>query len=195
MSNIKKKTKEQIYNDCWMYILLLTTLVILLQSLKSYTFSFLGVNLTYAILFLPLVYFLINYITKKYDYKKAVAAIAISGVVSVCFVVIIDFALGRQITLSNLSGEFCGYVISQLINLTIYNFLLNNTKSPTILIFLTYLFSLIVYYMFYTLIYLNMIILDNFWTSYLITIGIQFILCFPLSVVDKRILRGQEKEI
>ena len=58
MSNIKKKKKEDLYEDCWMYILLLTTLVIFLESLKTYTFEVAGVDLTYSLLFLPLVYFI-----------------------------------------------------------------------------------------------------------------------------------------
>lgn len=174
-----------------MYILLLTTLVILLESLKSYTFKIFGVYLTYSLFLLPFIYFLANYITKKYDYKKTVAAIAISGVMSICFPTIMAFALGKSITLSNLSGEFCAYVISQFVNLTIYLFLQNNTKTPGILLFLTYLFSLIIYYMFYTLIYLNMIILDNFWEGYLITIFIQFFICIPITIIDKLIKRGK----
>ena len=111
----KKKKDEIIYNDCWMYILLLTTLVILIESLKSYNFKIFGVYLTYSVFLLPLVYFLANYITKKYDYKKTIAAISISGVISVCFPVVMAFAMGKTITLSSLSGEFCAYVTSQFV--------------------------------------------------------------------------------
>ena len=194
MTNIRRKRKEDpIYNDCWMYILLLTTLVILLESLKSYTFKIHGIYLSYSLFLLPLVYLLANYITKKYDYKKTVAAIAISGVMSVCFVAVMSFALGKQLMLSSLSGEFCAYVVSQFVNLTIYLFLLNNTKTPIVLIFVNYLFSLIVYYMFYTLIYLNMIILDNFWDGYLITLVIQFFVCIPVAIIDKIVKRGREQ--
>jgi len=192
MTKIKKHTQREEYDECWLYILLLTTLVILLGSLKTYTFKFMGVDITFAIFFLPLIYFIANYITKKYDYKKTVAAIAISGVMSICFMAILYFALGKNLVLSSLSGEFCGYVISQFVNLTIYSFLMNNTKSPAPLIFLTYIFSLIVFYMFYTLIYLNMIILDTFWTGYLLTIGIQSLICIPLTIFDKLIKRGRD---
>lgn len=189
----KKKKDEIIYNDCWMYILLLTTLVILIESLKSYNFKIFGVYLTYSVFLLPLVYFLANYITKKYDYKKTIAAISISGVISVCFPVVMAFAMGKTITLSSLSGEFCAYIVSQFVNLTIYIFLLNNTKSPRIMIFLNYMFALIVYYMFYTLIYLNLIVLDNFWEGYLLTLVIQFIICIPIALIDKAVKRGHIK--
>lgn len=190
---IKLKKEVPLENDCWMYILLLTTLVILLESIKSYMFNISGVYLTYSVFLLPLVYFIANYITKKYGYKKTVAAISISAVMSIGFVAIMSFALGKKLILSSLSGQFCGYVISQFVNLTIYTFLLNNTESPGILAFLTYLFSLIIYYMFYTLIYLNMIILDNFWAGYLLTIAIQFIICIPITIIDKKVKRGRAK--
>ncbi len=185
---MKKRIKEeQLQDDCWIYIMLLTTLTILLESLKKYTFHINNVDLSFSILLLPFVYFLSNYICKKYDYKKAVAAIAISGVMFVSFSAIISFAFGERLILTNVSGDFCGYVVSQFVNLTLYVFLLNNTKVSIILLYLNYLFSLIIYYMIYTLIYLNITTLDNYWPVYFITIGIQMIICLPISIIDKNI--------
>ena len=62
---MKKKniSLEEKYEDFWIYILLLTTLVIFISSLKSYTFTLLGVELTFAVLFLPFVYLIV--FTKK----------------------------------------------------------------------------------------------------------------------------------
>lgn len=187
-----KKEKEEIYNDSWIYILLLTTLVILLESLKNFKVTILGSEITYAIFLLPLIYLLTNYILKKYDYKKAVAAIALSGTALVAFVLIMTFALGERFMISSVSGEFCGYVASQFVGLTIYNFLLNNTKSPVILIYLNYIFSLLVFYMFYTIIYLDMVIVEKFWAIYFVTIGIQIFICIPIAAIDKKIKRGRE---
>lgn len=187
---MKKVKKVQTYEDCWIYILLLTTLAILLESLKKYTFCIAKVDLSFSLFLLPLIYFIPNYITKKYDYKKAVAAIAISGVMFVSFSAIISFAFGERLILSNVSGEFCGYVISQFSNLLLYMFLLNNTKMPIYLLYLNYLFSLIIYYLFYTLIYLNIITLDSYWRGYFITLGIQMIICLPIAMIDKKIKRN-----
>lgn len=190
---MRKKTKNKdSYKDCWVYILLLTTLVILTESLKYYSFPIAGVSLSYSIFLLPFVYFITNYIDKKYDYKKAISSIAISGVLFVCYSAIISFGLGQRLILSSISGEFIGYVISQLVNLTIFNFIQNNTKSPLLLIYLNYIFSLIVYYMFYTLIYLKMILLDQYWKGYFLTLIIQIIICIPIAIVDKKIKRGIE---
>ena len=123
-------------------------------------------------------------------YRKTVVAISVSGVSMVLFVAIMSFAIGKSMIISDISGGFCGYVISQLVNLTIYTFLLNNTKAPYILIFANYLFTHIVFYMFYTLIYLNMIILDNFWKGYFITLFIQGIICLGIAFVDTKMKKG-----
>lgn len=184
MKRIKKET------DVWVYTLLLTTLVILIVSLKAYTFKAFGVDLTYAIFLLPVVYFLIDIIAKKFDYKRAIAAIAISGVVFTSFSFIVAYFLNGEYILRSISGEFCAYVVSAFVNLTIYVFLLNNTESPRILVTLTYLFSLIVYYMVYTLICLNMVF-DNYWTSYFITLGIQLFICIALAIIDKKVQLGE----
>ena len=190
MTKRKNKKRRDIYSDSWIYILLLTTLVILIESLKTYTFTINQISITYSIFLLPLIYLITNYITKKYDYKKSIVAISISGVSVVLFVLIMNFALGKTMDFSNISGQFCGYVISQFVNLTIYKFLLNNTDSPFFLVFLNYLFSLIVFYMFYTLIYLNMLVLDDFWTGYFMVLDIQVVICFVLSIIDKKIKVG-----
>ena len=187
-----KKKQEELYDDSWLYILLLTTLSILLESLKTYKFQLMGVSISYAIILLPIVYLLVNYITKKYDYKKAVAAISISAVISVCFMAIVSFALGKNLILTSLTGEFCGYVVSQFVNLTIYNFLLNNTKSPTLLILFNYLFSVIIFILLYTLINLGNMNLDSFWTKYFLMVCISFGMSIPMAFIDKRIKRGRD---
>jgi uncharacterized PurR-regulated membrane protein YhhQ (DUF165 family) len=185
---MKKNKKE---NDVWIYVLLLTTLVILTESLKTYTFEIMGTNLTYSLFLLPIAYFLIDVIAKKFDYKRAIAAIAVSGVTFVAFSFILAYFLDGNYILRSISGEFCAYVVSAFTNLTIYVFLLNNTDSPRLLVILTYLFSLIVYYMLYTLMYINKLIFVNYWTGYFITLIIQVVICIVLAIVDKKVERGQ----
>ncbi len=188
---MRKKQLETEYNDCWIYVLLLTTLIILIQSLKSYTFTLKGCMISYNIFLIPGLYYISNFICKKYDYKKSMAAIAISGVIFVGFMVTMEFALGRGLVLSKLIGDFFGYVVSQFVNLTIYVFILNNTRGPWMLIYLNYLFSIILYYMIYTLIYLNLVIVDGYWMKYFITIGIEVVTCLPISLIDRYTKRGR----
>ena len=185
---MKKNKKE---TDLWVYVLLLTTLVILTESLKTYTFRIFGVDLTYSLILLPLAYLLIGIIAKKFDYKKAIASIAVSGVVFVSFTFILAYFVDTNFILRSISGEFCSYVLSAFTFLTIYVFLLNNTESPQMLVAVTYLFSMIVYYMFYTLIYMNMVVADTYWAGYILTLIIQFPMCIVLSILDNKIPRGQ----
>ena len=172
--------------------MLLSTIVILAQSLKDYTFSFDNVTLTYSIFILPIIYFVTNYITKKYGYAKSVIGISVSGVVLVLFSMIMSFAIGKDFSFYDICGGFCGYVISQFVNLTIYQFLLVNTTGSFILIYLTYLFAFVVNYLFYTLIYMDLLVFDNYWVSYFATLILQGILCFLLTFFDVNIKRGIE---
>jgi len=189
-----RKTKliiEDNYNDCWIYILLLTTLTILLESIKTYEFNIMGVGVSYATLGIPFTYFIVNYIYKKYDYKKAIAAISISGVITICFMAMMSFALGKNLILSNLTGEFCGYIVSQFVNLTIYAFILNNTRGLYPLILVNYIFSVTAFCMLYTLIYLSKVIYESYWISYFLTIGIDTAICIVLAYIDSKVKRGK----
>lgn len=194
---MKKKniSIEEKYEEFWIYILLLTTLVIFLSSLKSYTFTLMGVELTYAVFFLPLIYFVANYITKMFDYKKTVAAIAISGVMSVCFLAIISFAMGKNLILTKHSADFCGYVVSQFFNLTIYQLLLANKKTTLINLFIVNLLSLIIFYLFYTLINLKELTYSSYWLGYGLTIVIQGIICIPLTILDFKVKKKENKKL
>lgn len=194
----KRYTKEQkevleVEQDgWWVYVLLLSTIVILAHSLKDYTFYVENLSLTYAIFILPIVYFVTNYITKKYGYAKSVIGIAISGLLLVLFALVMSFVIGRNFSFYDISGEFCGYVVSQFVNLTIYQFLLVNTTGSFILTFLTYMFAFVVYYLFYTLLYMNLLVFDNYWVSYFSTLILQGMLCLLLTFFDVHITKGLE---
>ncbi len=194
----KRYTKEQkevleVEQDgWWVYVLLLSTIVILAHSLKDYTFYVENLSLTYAIFILPIVYFVTNYITKKYGYAKSVIGIAISGLLLVLFALVMSFVIGRNFSFYDISGEFCGYVVSQFVNLTIYQFLLVNTTGSFILTFLTYMFAFVVYYLFYTLLYMNLLVFDNYWVSYFSTLILQGMLCLLLTFFDVHIKKGLE---
>ena len=194
----KRYTKEQkevleVEQDgWWVYVLLLSTIVVLAHSLKDYTFYVENLSLTYAIFILPVVYFVTNYITKKYGYAKSVIGIAMSGLLLVLFALVMSFVIGRNFSFYDISGEFCGYVVSQFVNLTIYQFLLVNTTGSFILTFLTYMFAFVVYYLFYTLLYMNLLVFDNYWVSYFSTLILQGMLCLLLTFFDVHIKKGLE---
>ena len=143
---------------------------------------------------LPIIYFVTNFITKKYGYGKSVIGISVSGVAVVLFSFIMSFVIGQDFSFYDICGGFCAYVVSQLVNLTIYQFILVNTSGSFILLFLTYLFAFVVFYLFYTLIYMNLLVLDNYWVSYFATLILQGVLCFLLVFFDINIKRGIEVE-
>lgn len=190
----KEKEVEQIleveHDGWWVYILLLSTIVILGHALKDYSFSFDNVSLTYSIFILPVVFFITNFITKKYGYGKSIVAISFSGVALVVFSFLMSLIIGQQFNFYDICGGFCGYVVSQFVNLSIYQFIITNTNSSFILIYLTYIFAFVVFYLFYTLIYMNLLVFDNYWTSYFSTLIIQGVLCFLLVFFDVNIKRG-----
>ena len=138
------KTRQK-YNDSWMYILLLSTLVILIESLKTYKFNLMGTPVTYSMFLIPFIFTVTNYITKKYGFRRTLTSIIISTIALMAFVAIMNFAIGRELHFSSISGGLLGYIISQLVNTMIYKFLLVNTDSPYILILLNYIFGFIVF--------------------------------------------------
>lgn len=189
----KKLTKEQIKdlnNDFWIYTMLLSTLVILTESLKTYLITIKDTPITLAIFLVPIMYFIANYITKKFGFMRTIFAIGISSVSLVGFVALMYFIIGGELNFSLISGQLIGYVISQLVNLFIYCFLLNNTTTPWPLLLINYLFAFIVFYMVYTVIQADMIIKATFWMGYFITLAIQFIEAIILTIIDKQIKRG-----
>ena len=188
----KKMTKEELqemYNDSWIYIMLLSTIVILTESLKNYTFV-LTTKVTYAIFLIPVILLITNYITKKYGFKRSLLAIAISTLSLIAFVAIMYFAIGINFTFSAISGQVVGYLICQLVNLFIYCFLLNNTSSPYILVLLNYLFALIAFYLAYTVMQANLVIGKDLWGGYFITLVIQLVEIIVITLFDKSIKRG-----
>ena len=189
----KKLTKEQIKdlnNDFWIYTMLLSTLVILTESLKTYLITIKDTPITLAIFLVPIMYFIANYITKKFGFMRTIFAIVISSVSLVGFVALMYFIIGGELNFSLISGQLIGYIISQLVNLFIYCFLLNNTTTPWPLLLINYLFAFIVFYMVYTVIQAYMIIKATFWMGYFITLAIQFIEAIILTIIDKQIKRG-----
>lgn len=176
---MKKVDEKSSNHDCWIAILLLTTLIILIQSLKR-----VSISISFGILLLPLVYFISNYILKKYDYKKAIAAIAISGVISISFHVILAFFLERNNILTNSCGDFCGYVVSQFIHILCYEYLWNRNNREPLMIYLTYIGSVVVYLLFFCLIYLYLVLNDGFWFNFFLLILVEAIICIPITYMD-----------
>ena len=191
MSKIQNKTR---YNDSWMYILLLSTIVILAEALRTYNFPIFGVNITYALFLLPLMYGVTNYITTKYGFRRTIIGIGISILSLLAFILLMDFAMGKEADFASISGGLAGYIISQLVNTLIYKFLIVNTNRPYLLVLLNYIFAYIVFYMLYTLVHMNIIVAETFWIGYFVTIGIQTIMSIILAFVIRKVKLGMSND-
>ena len=116
----------------------------------------------------------------------------LSAVAVIVYLLIMTFALNQTFSIKPISGELCAYLISSMANIIIYNYLLNNSTLPWLLIFINYMCSCTIFHMFYTIIYLESVTTAHFWQSYFITLGIELIIVLIISIFDKTIKRGRE---
>lgn len=186
----KKINKKEKYNDSWMYILLLSTFVILTESVKTYSFYLKDIKLSYTVFLIPITFAITNYITKKYGIIKSLLSLIISLISLVFFVAIMSFTVGKPLNLEILCSGLIGYIISQVINIFIYKFLLVNTSSPFRLVYLNYIFANIVFYMTKTISNMSVVINDGYWKTYIASIVIQAVLCIFITMLDVKIKAG-----
>lgn len=194
MPKKKTKKKEIIQNDSFIFIMLLATISTLAVALKDYTFSMIGINITFSIFIIPFILFTSNYITKKYGFKETLYGILISSLIIVTFLVLIKDLTNQRVIVLELLGYFFSYFISMFINLSIYYYIILNFKSNVILIYLNYVFSLIINHLMYLIFLHNMIMTDNFWKSYFVSIIIEMVISIGLVFIDSKIKRGIEKK-
>lgn len=194
MPKKKTKKKEIIQNDSFIFIMLLATISTLAVALKDYTFSMIGINITFSIFIIPFILFTSNYITKKYGFKETLYGILISSLIIVTFLVLIKDLTNQRVIVLELLGYFFSYFISMFINLSIYYYIILNFKSNVILIYLNYVFSLIINHLMYLIFLHNMIMTDNFWKSYFVSIIIEIVISIGLVFIDSKIKRGIEKK-
>ncbi len=194
MPKKKTKKKETIQNDSFIFIMLLATISTLAVALKDYTFSMIGINSTFSIFIIPFILFTSNYITKKYGFKETLYGILISSLIIVTFLVLIKDLTNQRVIVLELLGYFFSYFISMFINLSIYYYIILNFKSNVILIYLNYVFSLIINHLMYLIFLHNMIMTDNFWKSYFVSIIIEMVISIGLVFIDSKIKRGIEKK-
>lgn len=176
-------------NDLWIYILLQSTLLIFIESLKTYNVNILGNPISLSIPVLPFIFYISNCIIKKYGYKYGLLNILISSLSVILFIVLMSFSLNKVYDFSTYKGELFAYIGSQLFNITIFKYIHNNTSKSYPIIYLSYIFSLIMFHMIYTLSYLDTTILDGYWKKYFINIILQIIVCIPITIAHKKTIK------
>lgn len=193
---VKKKVIEQEEVGVWVYILLLTAVTILGWVLSSFKFSIGKASLTIAIFAYPFRYFIANIITKKYGYKETLNAISYSSCLLLLFIIVASILGQQDIDYIPVTGELFGYMVSQMINLSIYYYLLMNTEGNKLTSLATYIFVMLVDNLVSMLFASRMIMVESFWRTYFVTILIQTIISIILIHFDERkIMAAPKKKI
>ena len=186
---MKKKTK---YNDSWIYIFLLSSFTILFDTLSNYNINIYNVTISSSYLLLPLIFYLQNIIFNKFSNKTNISSILISILSVFVFSIIMDFSLGKEIILKDLSLELVILMIASYINLLFFNYIKYETKEPYILILISYLLVNIIYHLIYVLFNINSIVFKYYFKEYILVIFIQFIIIIIISIIDKITIRKKK---
>ena len=193
--NISKKRvvkKEEV--GSWVYILLLTSVTILGWVLGKFDFSIGKTTLTIAVFAYPFRYFIANIITKKYGYKETMNGISYSACLLLLFSIVASLLGQHDVDYVPLTGELFGYMLSQMINLSIYYYLLINTKNDKITYLGSYIAAMLVDTLVSMLFASRLVVLASFWKTYFVTILIQAIISiFLIYFDDKKIYNPRKK--
>ena len=176
---VKKKSK-QVEVASWVYILLLTSVTIFGYVLSKFDFTLFKVTLEGGIFVYPFRYFIANIITKKYGYKETMNGISYSALMLLLFIVVASLLSSYDINYVPVTGEIFAYIISQMINLTIYKRLIDNKDNNKIAILATYIFAMLADNLVSMLFASRMMVSKAFFGSYLLTIIIEAVIAFLL---------------
>ncbi len=186
---VQKTTRST--ENLYVYIFLLSAVWICLYVMSRFGLVIHGLTIGYSTILLPTIYFITNVITKKFDFKQSIFAILISSVAMLIFVYFSRFVNTKVVDYFIIYGQVFAYIMSQLINLIIYYYLLVNTDLKARWIFLTYLFSTMVYYFIAILFSTRLVFASAFWPTFFTSIGFSTIFAIMYSFYDSMIQRGQ----
>ena len=176
--------KEEV--PSWIYILLLTAVAILGWVLGKFEFNIGKATLTVAIFAYPFRYFIANIITKKYGYKETMNGISYSACLMLLFMIASSLLGEHNVDYVPVTGEIFGYLVSQMINLTIYYYLYMNTDGNKLAILATYIFAMLVDNLISMLFISRMTMVDAFWRTYFVTIMIEAMISIILINYDTK---------
>ena len=193
----KKKTKkelikEEIENDFLLFTFLLATASMMMIALQKYSFNIGIYAIPFSVFVLPVLIFICNYITKKLGFKKALGSIMISSLILLAFLILIYDLVRREIDIIDLASNVLSYFICLFVNLLIYYYVITNLdeKIEGIFIYIEYIFVIMIFFFVFMSISNNMVMTDNDWVSYSISIIIEAILSIVAVFIDNKIKRG-----
>ena len=173
--------KNKIKEDRLVYLLLLSSFLILFITLEKYNFIIKETSITYSYLVVPILLLITNIIYKKLKLKELSKILILSLTVLLLFIIIINFSLGLTTNFEELIRPIISLIISIIINIFILLLTLNKYKSIYLIILLNYLFSIITYDIMYQLFLRTNI--D--YTYYMILLPIELFIVIIISIIDK----------
>ena len=186
---VKEKESHEHFG---VYAFLLSTVLICLHVMGRFTLDIDQVTIGYSVILFSTVYFITNVITKKFDFKQSIFAIIISTIALLIFVYFSKYLNTKVVDYFVVYGQVFAYIISQLLNLIIYYYLLVNTELKARWIYLTYVFALAAYYFISILFSTRIIMTENFWPTFFCSLVLSSILAVMYAFYDCLIRRGQE---
>lgn len=192
MSKKRVVKKEEI--GSWVYILLLTSITILGWVLGKFDFTIGKATLTVAVFAYPFRYFIANIITKKYGYKEAMNGISYSACLLLLFAIVAGLLGEQDINYIPLTGELFGYMLSQMLNLSIYYYLLINYDNSKFPYLGAYVAAMLTDTLVSMLFASRLVILTSFWRTYFVTVCIEVIISIFLIYFDNKKVYNPKKK-
>ncbi len=190
---VSKNTKQKESHEHFsIYLFLLSTVLICLHVMSRFSIDMGDVTLSYAVILFSTVYFITNVITKKFDFKKAITAIVVSSFFMMIFIWFSQYFNAKVVDFYVIFGQLFAYVISQLLNLIVYYYLLVNTILKARWIYMSYMFALSAYYFIFILFANRVVMTDIFWPTFFCSILLSGILAIMYAFYDSLIKRGVE---
>lgn len=187
----KQVEKKEIREHFGVYLFLLSTVLICLHVMGRFELTIANITVGFSTLLFPTVYFISNIITKKFDFKKTIIAILTSSIAMLLFVYLSKYLNTKVVDYFVIYGEIFAYIISQLLNLLVYYYLLVNTDLKSRWVYLTYLCSIMAYYFIAILFSTRIIITDTFWITFFCSVVLSAIIAIMYAFYDSMIPRGQ----
>ena len=173
--------KNKIKEDRLVYLLLLSSFLILFITLEKYTFTIKETSITYSYLIVPILLLITNIIYKRLKLNELLKIIILSLIVLLVFITIINFSLGLTTNFNELIRPIISLIISIIINIIILTLTIKKYKSIYLLILLNYLFSIITY----NIIYQLFLRTNIDYTYYMILLPIELFIVIIISIIDK----------
>lgn len=190
VSKKEKRINEEVKSLSFSYNFLLIATIIFFTSLSSFTFYVFDMRFSYNVFILPFIFFLVDVILKEVGLNEAIKSVAISTVFYLLFTYFIDAIFGVDTSILKYLGVTFAFLISNIVNLMIYYFMLDNFKTPFFFVLINLVFSCLIYNMFYFLFALRFNFSDTFWTSYFIIAFIQFLLSAICTILLSFVKQG-----